>query len=290
MCSTTNNNDGSCDRVRELIAWYPTEVLDQNERRLVDAHIAECADCAGMLEFTSGFKASLFENISEHPDAETLVSFIEDRNAVDSDQRAAIELHVELCPECRELAAKLREVEDALTDHTGPALRHPSAARERPRRLWDIIIGGIFKPVPAAVYLVIAVAAVGALVLRPGGDGVPGVVDRAVVLPDETDHVRGLSGEETEFTRIDAARQQFLLLELTGLEVPPQADAEYMVAINEEETGDAAFRTAVKGSVFAGSYTIYLLLPAGTLEPGNYAVAVTAPDRSVVFRSKLAAD
>ena len=38
-----------CDDVRELLEAYALDVLDADERALVEAHLASCADCRALV-------------------------------------------------------------------------------------------------------------------------------------------------------------------------------------------------------------------------------------------------
>lgn len=290
MGSSTFGEDRRCDETRELIAWYPTRALDPLERRTVEEHAAGCAECTELLRFVSDVKATLLKKSADHPEAEALVCYVEDKDSLGLEERSAVREHLEVCPQCAEQAAILEEVEKTVS--VRPGARAPSDARVgvpgiRWRDSLRAVFGGLLKPVPAAVYLVVAVAVTGLLVFRPGPGSDTGVADGVVILPDETDRVRDAGAAEIATTTISAGESQFLLLELTGLEAPPTPNAIYTVEIVEEESGATAFGTSVEGRSFADNYTIYLRLPGGTLPRGMYSVEVLAPDRSVVYRSRL---
>jgi anti-sigma factor RsiW len=54
--------------VQQLLPWYGTGQLDEAERDLVEAHLADCAECRAELEAEPTLKAAL---ASASPDAET---------------------------------------------------------------------------------------------------------------------------------------------------------------------------------------------------------------------------
>jgi hypothetical protein len=139
--------------------------------------------------------------------------------------------------------------------------------------------------VPAAAYLLIAVVVAGAYFVSRGGGSTPGV--GVVIVPDQGDRVRGANGAEVERTTIDRSSPRLLLFELTRLESPPNADAQYAVSITSAGTGETAVQFDVEGRTFLDNYTIGYVLQPGTLEPGRYTVEIVSPVGEVLFQSIL---
>jgi hypothetical protein len=295
MNNSMHENDGGCQAVEELIAWYPTGTLAEDERRRVEMHTDECASCADLLRFTGDLKGVLLESFSPHTEAELLVSFVEDRESLGAEQRVAIEGHLTTCADCREQADVLETVgrsvgQDEFVESRVPRTPEAIVGAETQRRgFWESLWGGLLKPVPAAVYLVVALLAVGLHLLRPverAGD-VSQQPSGVVILPDETNRVRQLGGEENDGTPIDASQPQYLLLELTGLESPPLAGDVYIVEFRSVDSAGPVLTASIKGAAFRDNYTIGYSLGAGVLEPGRYVVAVIDPDDQPVFRTSL---
>ncbi len=311
MCSSASHNTSACDEVRELIAWFPGRTLDENERRRVDEHVTECQACADLLRFVSGFSEIVREQYTPHPEAGSLVAFVEERTSLDSRERSEIEKHLAACAACREQVAMLEAVDRSIDEYdsrepaqTQPVPETPVTRRSRLRDFWDSLRGGILRPVPAAIYLILAVCTIGLLLLQSGGlkdrgiDRRTGEIDLhpgtgagtlggIVILPDETGHVRQPGREETGGVRIDAGRAQFLLLELTGLEAPPADDDRYTVHLVQRNSTEPVFESVVRGEVFIETYTLCLSLESGALAPGRYIVTVTGPGGTIVYRSSI---
>lgn len=312
MSDSTSDNEIACDLVRELIAWYPGGTLDEGERACVEEHVAGCPACADLLRFTSDFKDRLREEYSHHPDAEALVCFVEDKSSMNPTEVSFIEQHLGICQECREQASMLETVDRSIAEEETAESSVSRVPGEKAgpispmHTLWDTLKTGLLRPVPAAIYLVVALVAIGLLVRQPvgwidrgaerersrigvdsGTGSVPGALGGIVILPDETDRVRQTGQDEFVAPRIDAGAAQFLLLELTGLEAPPAEEALYSVVLLREGAGEPAFRTTVRGNVFSENYTLCLSLPAEALTPGHYVVEVTGPGGVTVFRSSI---
>lgn len=299
-----DDNKNTCETVRELIAWYPGGTLGESERACVDEHTAVCPACADLLRFAAGFKDRLDAVYSRHPAAEALVRFVEDRSSMDPHEAYVIEQHLGICRECRDEASMLEAVDRSLAEEAATTAGRPETAPPTSplRTLWDALKGGLLRPAPAAVYLVVAVVALGVLLLRPAGPiergagrtgvdvhtgSVPGTLGGVVILADETDRVRGEAGRDFTAARIDAAAPQFLLLELIGLEAPPADDVSYSVALRREGSDEPAFHTTARGALFSDNYTLCLSLEAGALMPGRYIVEVIDPAGTALFRSSV---
>ena len=293
MCSSTNSNGVNCREIQELIAWYPSHSIEDKERRRVDEHVVGCSVCADLLQLGLDLKELLVETHSVHPDADALVRFVEDKTMLDPQLRSFIQDHLVVCADCSEQATILAAIEEDLSIEK---VASPSAPRTRlgstglksgPRRWWHSMAAGLFKPVPAAIYLVIALVAVVSLFNRPGTDRTMGFLDGVIILPDETDRVRQLVKEEAGGTQIDVKIPQFLLLELTGLEAPPAAEDLYTVEIVEKGSTEPTITATVRGEAFLKNYSIIFPLAAGALTPGNYSAKVIDSGGNTVFQSSL---
>jgi hypothetical protein len=163
--------------------------------------------------------------------------------------------------------------------------------------------------VPAAVYLVVAVVAIGLLLGQPGGlldhgaprsdrglgvasdpGAVPGTIGGIVILADEMGRVRQSGRGEARVALIEADQSQFLLLELTGLEAPPADDDRYTVSLLPENSTEPVLETVVRGEIFSETYTLCLSMKAGALAPGRYTVTVADPEGTIVYRSSINAE
>lgn len=311
--SDSNAHD-ICERMRELIAWYPGRALAEEERSRVEKHVANCPACADLLEFASAFKGMLQAEHSTHPDPEALVSYVESRAAMDPEQCSTVERHLAVCPQCREEAAMLTAVEESYSTEKAAASSPytggvPPDPKSRIGGFLRGLRGGVLKPVPAAVYLTAAVLAVGMLLFRPDGwmagltgreagqirlapdvDAVSGSLGGVVILPDETDRMRRPGREDRAPTRVDAGRAQFLLLELTGLEAVPSAEDRYTVELSREGSPEPVFQSSILGRAFRDNYSLCLQLGEGGLRPGSYIVTVVGPSGNPVFRSSIIAE
>jgi len=308
--STTHANSG-CGKVQELIAWYPTGALDDSERRRVDNHAAGCGECSDLLRFSSDLKGLLLETHSLHPDADALVCFVEDRTALANEKRLAIEAHLAACGECSKQAEILNAVDlaspgDANVRSSPSPRRRPAGVSERRPGVWDFLRGGLFGPIPAAVYLVVALLAIGLQLFGPGArmsgftvrdigqtdvlydtDPISSSLGGVVILPDETDRVRQPSRGEAASKSVDATNPHFLLIELTGLENPPKPDDVYMVEFSERDTEEPVMSARATGQTFRENYTLCFSLAPGALAPGAYVVRVVSPRGDTVYRSSL---
>jgi hypothetical protein len=182
--------------------------------------------------------------------------------------------------------------EDTAKSSSRRLSHHPADVVGQSRRWWDIFAGGMLRPAAAALYLAIAVVAVGLLFFRPergglSGAGVTeGVLDGVTILSDESGVVRG-GDVRNIITTIRSEGQRFLLLELTGLDAPPKPDDVYTVQIAGRGAADSVLSRTVTGAAFSENFTLCLFLEHDSLEPGEYVVDVIAPDGNRVFRSSL---
>jgi hypothetical protein len=240
-----------------------------------------------------------------------LVSYAEDKTALEPPTRSILEEHIAACADCRKEIDILIGLDEQSSEDVLPALL-PSKSREKavaPRKdkqnLWDTLRAGLFGPVPAAAYLVIAVFAIGFHLIRPmgpttgqdrdarlraGKDLPSGAPAGVVLLADESGRVRRLGGENLDLPKVDASKPQYLLLELINLEAPPDINELYRIELTSNDTKETVVSASVRGETFLENYTICLPLAADVLLPGVYAVTVTGPDGETLYRSTMQAE
>ncbi len=307
-------SDDRCGRIRELVVWLPSGTLDEAERAEAEKHVAGCPACADLLKFASTLKGALRKQASPHPDADALVRFAEDRARMDPRARSRVENHLSACPDCRKEVAMLEAVDKDVSEAVSPvqlmerARGGPTGLVSGLRLFWDSLRGSILRPVPAAVYLVLAAVGIGLYIARPamepgvipgpresdigdvsGLSGVSGMLGGIVILPDQTGRMREPGVVPAEVAEIDAGRTQFLLLELIGLQSPPAAEDLYTAQVLADASAEPVFTASVMGREFRDNYTLCLSLGEGGLLPGAYTVRVVAPDGKPVFRSSILA-
>lgn len=302
-----NLDNSMCQECQQLVAWYPTSSLSDAERRQVEEHAGGCAECSKLLEFASDFKNKLVATAASHPAADSLVAYAENCDGMEPSERAAVEVHLGVCGECQSEVEMLETVdqEDPAKENVEMRSRQTSGRQadgmgsaHRPGfgdakpSWWDILTGAAFRPAAAAVYLAIAVVAVGLLVskLDPGetsgvGD-LGGVLNGVTILGDESGAVRAVDSKSS-ITTIDSGKVCFLLLELTELDTPPAPGDEYVVRITRDGAPDASFKKTIDGAEFSDNYTLCVFLQHGVLDPGEYDVDVIRADGDRVFRSTL---
>jgi len=273
-----------CADVRELVPWYPSGTLAEDERRRVEQHASACEACRALLDFSQEMRESMRAVRTAHPSPEALVNFVERSSDLSGRERDAIETHIMVCASCRE-QAELVERLDREDTRTAPPQQAPGFAR-----FWDWLKRGLLSPVPAAIYLVAAIAAVVSVFVLPGVHERPtrvGTVDGVVIVPDEGDRVRQALQEPGAGTTIDAASTHLLLLELTELESPPGDEDAYTVSFLPKGGQAPAFSASVAGATFRDNYTIGVTLRPGVLAVGDYVVTVTDPAGVRVFHSTV---
>lgn len=304
MRDSKDHQTNGCDSVGELIVWYPGTTLDSEERQRVESHVASCPACAGLLRFASEIKELLVERPSPHPAADLLVSFVENKVALNRRQRFEVEAHLAACANCQKQAEMLEAVD---REDRGDAAIRPAVSNAtgeggawwtRARRFAGSFGGGLLKPVPAALYLVVAIVAFGLLLARPdgregvlvGGDtgvGAAGGPTGVIIVPDETGRVRQPGADASEGLRIDGSSPQLLLIELTGLTAPPRDEDIYTIEFRDASTARPLLTAAIEGRAFGENYTIGYVLGTGALPTGRYIVVVLDPAGGVVYQSSL---
>lgn len=53
--------------ISELLPWYANQTLDEEERRIVEAHLAECSDCAQEIKSLKTIGKAVVESGNQHP-------------------------------------------------------------------------------------------------------------------------------------------------------------------------------------------------------------------------------
>ena len=51
----------------ELLPWYANQTLDENERKAVETHLSECAECASEVKSLSAMKKAVIESANQGP-------------------------------------------------------------------------------------------------------------------------------------------------------------------------------------------------------------------------------
>jgi anti-sigma factor RsiW len=297
-----------------LIAWFPSSALDQQQRSRVQRHVAGCSACADLLGFACQIKDRLRERQSVHPQADVLVDFVENKRGLEPQECALLEEHLADCSECKRQVEMLQVVQDELTAADASPAAAGRAVAGRSGRVsskgafWSALAARLLSPAPAAVYLALAVVALGLHLVRtprdavepsgqvagarglPAGRGLAtGAVSGAIILPDESDRVRQPPATARSTVRIASDEPQILLLELTGLESPPLADALYTVEVLGEGLREPVLTAGIAGRAFQENYTLCLPLAASALAAGRYVVRIVTPEGLVIFRSTLEA-
>lgn len=279
-----NESKDRCADVRELVPWYPSGTLAGDERRRVEQHASACEACRALLDFSEEIRESMRAVRTAHPSPEVLVDFVERSSGLSGRERDAVETHIMVCASCREQAEALERLERE-------DVRVVSAPHTpRLARFWDSLKRGVLSPVPAAIYLIAAIAAVVSVFVLPGGNEHPtriGNVGGVVIVADEGDRVRQALQTPSAGTTIDATSTHLLLLELTELQSPPGDQDAYTVSFLPEGGEAPAFSTTVAGATFRDNYTIGVILRPGDLDAGDYLVTVTGPAGALVFHSSV---
>jgi hypothetical protein len=281
-----------CADVRELVPWYPSGTLAEDERRRVEQHASTCEACRALLDFSEEIRESMRAVRMAHPSPEVLVDFVERSSELSGRERDTIETHIMVCASCREQAELLEQLdrEDARTVSVRRAPEGERPPLGRLARFWDSLKRGVLSPVPAAIYLVAAIAAVVSIFVLPGDHEHPnsiGTVDGVVIVPDEGDRVRQALQEPSAGTTVDATSTHLLLLELTELQSPPGDEDAYTVSFLPKGGGAPAFSTTVAGATFRDNYTIGVILRPGVLDVGDYVVTVMDPTGARAFHSTV---
>lgn len=172
------------DPVARLIPWYAAGTLGPGESAEVEAHLASCEECRGLLALARGFRRMAPEtheaDLFGHIQAQRLAEFAEDPSALEPDARRFITTHIRACAPCAEALEILEDLGSAPT--IGAAEAPPDTSTgllDRARQAWDDLwrrlCRTILRPGPAFAYLAALLVLLVALPFRttslgPGGD------------------------------------------------------------------------------------------------------------------------
>jgi hypothetical protein len=119
--------------------------VDQNEAKVIEAHLSTCEECGSIASLVRAFKRSASEQtnadkhqvsspIGVHPDISTLASFYyAQSNPADT---ASVRSHVAFCSSCAEAISEYARAERAAAEYE---LVKGAAAREVPAKAWELI-------------------------------------------------------------------------------------------------------------------------------------------------------
>jgi len=161
-----------CDTIAPLLPWHANGTLGADERAAVVEHLAGCADCRALSAPATAFRA-LAERVPrgrllDHVQAQLLVEFVEAPETLGDEPRAWVAGHLAACDICGEAAEILRDMgalPAAVLEGASPgrAAAAESVRDGGPRsalaRLWDRLSISVLRPLPALVYLVVALLA-----------------------------------------------------------------------------------------------------------------------------------
>jgi hypothetical protein len=101
-------------KIAELLPWYITETLSQDERKKVETHLKVCSICQKSLQdlqwFSENMEKYKVDLLQEHIEPEKLVIYAESRNELSDSEITEIEEHLRECTDCREDLDILRKV------------------------------------------------------------------------------------------------------------------------------------------------------------------------------------
>lgn len=179
------------DPVARLIPWYAAGTLGAAESAEVEAHLASCEECRGLLALARGFRRLAPQthepDLFDHVQAQRLAEFAEDPSALEPDARRFITTHIRQCAACAEALEILEDLGSAPTiGDVGMSADTSTGLLDRARQawgdLWRRLSRTILRPGPAFAYLAALLVLVVALPLRTALLGPAGVV------PEPTGH------------------------------------------------------------------------------------------------------
>ncbi len=126
------------DDIRELIAERHVGELSEIDRLRLETHLAECADCrswdAECRALLGDLKSIVVGELDAHPSHEQLAQYTSSPEALSDQERAQLDLHLEICEACERDVRSIRELErDLAFDSTA------RARQARPRGRWTAI-------------------------------------------------------------------------------------------------------------------------------------------------------
>jgi len=215
------------DPVAEMIPWYANGTLAEDERELVERHLAGCEACRARLDdarsFSRGMLSATATELREHVDPRLLTDYVERRGTLEPETVRWIENRLEACTTCREAHTRLVEVARALEGETAPVVeRRPWLGG-----LWSLLASTVLRPAPALAYLVALVLLLPALWLgrpSPMRESIAAAPTRIAVEGDRATRTGAPGG-------LPAA---------APLEIPASASAVLLELETELEPGDLA--------------------------------------------------
>ncbi|HZN03682.1 MAG TPA: zf-HC2 domain-containing protein [Candidatus Polarisedimenticolia bacterium] len=172
------------DAIAPLIPWYAAGTLGAAESAEVEAHLASCDDCRGLLALARGFRRLAPQvadpDLFEHVQAQRLAEFAENPSALEPEARRFITTHIRSCSPCAEALEILEDLGSvpAAGSPMGTQATPGSGTLERARRAWEEIwrrlSRSVLRPAPAFAYLAALIVLVVALPLRNADRGVEG--------------------------------------------------------------------------------------------------------------------
>ena len=183
------------DPIARLIPWYAAGSLGAEESAEVEAHLAGCEACRGLLALARGFRrlapGTPETDLFGHIQAQRLAEFAEDPSALEPDARRFITTHIRSCAPCAEALEILEDLGSApVAGGPEPVAEPDTGIVDRARRAWDDLwrrmSRTVLQPGPAFAYLAALIVLVVALPFRASlgpdggaptagpGDGSPG--------------------------------------------------------------------------------------------------------------------
>ncbi|MFH1842578.1 MAG: hypothetical protein ABIF77_05180 [bacterium] len=309
MAESHENNRTECESLADQLAWYPTAILAEKERQQVEEHVATCAACADLLEFASRLSNGLEVLRATHPESEILDHFVVTPDSLRPRERADIENHLAICADCSQVVETLTTVvQETTSSRAGAELDVPPDGAVRRsvsggfwNRCWDLLTASLLRPIPAAVYFLMAISAIFLVLTRSNPEPAQGPViaresfppragprlGNVILLADLGTGQRGFLTEEEEPPIFAAATNQFLLLEITSLITPPGPEELFEVGIVSLDSTEPVWVEQVRGKEFSENYSLCLFLESGVLPPGRHAISVRAVTGEQIFWSVL---
>ena len=121
-------------KLAEMIPWFVNETLSSEDRRRVEEHLPDCAECRATLEDARDLKTiggQEAENLLDHVQAQHLESFATDPRSVDRELAGWIRVHLSTCEVCRD-ALRIHRALNGLEDLRDPRV-HPRVGQTEDR-------------------------------------------------------------------------------------------------------------------------------------------------------------
>lgn len=257
----------SHSQLQEQIPDFVAGRASEADRQLMEAHLRDCAECRAILEECAAAVAELRNLANDepqhHPEPDQFALFTD--GALEGDDLQAFELHLDLCAECSEKLATIRQLEREVkyeaTSFASSSGR-VSPARTGLRKLFArpaLVYGAAL----AAVAL-LAVPVMRSLLRSDSPTGVSGG-EKFVQLAEQTRS--GLSRQEITLL----PEQKTLVLEIRFI---PMLDRTYSVTV-ATEAGRTIY-TSQLSAVQVQQGVVNLRLTADDLLAGDYSAILTS--------------